>query len=186
MVLIITTSRNPSRRSRSFIKDLVAVVPTYVRVNRGKKTLDDLINIMYTYNSNGVVILYERKGNPSALVYYVNIGNKLQRRILIKLGSIKLCREIKGFQRPIKVRYLFVDSNEANDFQHDVIDALTTILDIKVSSNTNLDGVSEVGNAVKVVLSKCDDHVCVGFKCVGSGRPCGPEFKILKVINYGV
>jgi len=186
MVLIITTSRNPSRRSRSFIKDLVAVVPTYIRVNRGKKTLDDLINIMYAYNSNGVLILYERKGNPSALVYYVNIGNKLQKKLLIKLSSIKLCREVKGFQKPIKVKYLFIDSKDIRNIQSDIVNALVTILDVKLTSDINVSSISEYSNIVKVILSKCDDCVCVGFKCLRSERPCGPEFKILKVINYGV
>ncbi len=181
MVVLVTTSRNPSRRTRSFVKDLTSVVKDVIRINRGKKTFDDLLNIARIYESRGVVIVLERRGNPSALSYYVNNDGELVRVMVIKLASIKLLREVKEAQRPLNVCGLVLDEESIEGgVPTDIVEAIKTVLDVR--SNTVADTLSDV---VRLKFRYEGQHITLNFVCIGSGKVCGPELKILKVIRNG-
>lgn len=64
--MILTTSRKPSRRTRSFAKAL-ARFANWRYVNRGKMGLKDIVEI-----SKDFVIVSETKANPSFLWFYRN------------------------------------------------------------------------------------------------------------------
>lgn len=96
--LLITTSRKPSQRTRSFVKDLASSLPATVKLNRGKKTLVDLSLDCYKYRAKYLFIINERKGNPSVIRIY-SLENTdhypfLKQIALLKLSSVKLSREI--------------------------------------------------------------------------------------------
>lgn len=176
MKLILSTSREPSRRTRSFVKDLTLVIKDLIRVNRGKKTLKDLLNIMRSYGSRGVLLVLERRGNPSALSYYVERDGDLRRVLLIKLASVKLIREIRGAQKPFTpCRPIIDEGSVEGEVPADIVNAVKTVLNLSGDADDNLDEV------VRLKFRRLGDYITLTFECLGSGRVCGPELRISKV-----
>uniref|UniRef100_A0A7J3ZLF4 Probable Brix domain-containing ribosomal biogenesis protein n=1 Tax=Fervidicoccus fontis TaxID=683846 RepID=A0A7J3ZLF4_9CREN len=67
---IVTTSRDPSRRTRSLVKDIVMLAPWLVRINRGKMTLRELLDFAVNVNARTLAIVCEKKANPSIIRLY--------------------------------------------------------------------------------------------------------------------
>jgi U3 small nucleolar ribonucleoprotein protein IMP4 len=82
--MIITTSRKPSQRTRSFVNDLARSLNINV-LNRGKTPLKDILN-EYTK----LILIGEYKGNPGKMKLY-DTDNDI---IISMLISAKLQREV--------------------------------------------------------------------------------------------
>ncbi len=176
--LLITTSREPSRRTRSFLKDLVQAIPHSIKFNRGKATLLDLALIARRRNAYGVLMILEKRANPSALVYSVPTPEGLKRVFLMKITSVTLIREMPDAQKPLSIRRLIINpSNISGGLLEDVASSLVKALRPEIVEN-------EVLDAVEVVLGESEEGVLVNFICTSTGRPCGPRFMATKVINY--
>ena len=66
--VIITTSRRPSNRSRTFVKELSSIIPNSIRLTRGHLSLKNINEICLNYNIESIVIVYDSNGNPSKIV----------------------------------------------------------------------------------------------------------------------
>jgi U3 small nucleolar ribonucleoprotein protein IMP4 len=84
--MILTTSRKPSQRTRSFARDLERTL-NLPYVQRGKLSLKDIFEI-----DKHVLLIGEFKANPGTLVVY-DVENE---RRLSSFISVKLQREICG------------------------------------------------------------------------------------------
>jgi|Deesub1362A_J573_1020465.scaffolds.fasta_scaffold00115_74 rRNA maturation protein Rpf1 len=82
-MILITTSRKPSNRTRSFCKDLQKAIPGSVYKTRGKARLQDLLHQERT------VYVTESKGNPRTIEIY----EKGKRLLHIVITGVKLSRE---------------------------------------------------------------------------------------------
>ena len=177
--LIITTSREPSRRTRSFIKDLVLAVPHSIKFNRGKFTLDDLRRIVINKGAYGLLMIYEKKANPSALVYYEISGTELKRTYLLKITSIKLGREIREYQKPLGIKSLVIGTpNIGEGLPTHAVEALVKIFKPSLYQNR------PPQRSIEVVVVGDSSGLLVSFICTSSERPCGPTFKITGVKRY--
>ncbi len=182
MTLLITTSRNPSRRTRSFVKDLASVIKGSIKVNRGKKTLDDLLHLVRSYGSQGLIMVLERRGNPSALSYYVDDNVKLKRVMIIKLASVKLLREIRGAQRPVRMLDAVIDEKSLDgEVPKDVVDAIRDVLNVRTGAN-----IVNKPDCVKIKFRYEGRYTSLTFVSISDGKVCGPELRILKVVRDGL
>jgi U3 small nucleolar ribonucleoprotein protein IMP4 len=68
--ILITTSRRPSPRIRSFVKDLVAVIPGAFRFTRGHYSMEELAREAYGEGADRIVVVGERRGNPGIIRVY--------------------------------------------------------------------------------------------------------------------
>ncbi len=68
--ILVTTSRRPSPRIRSFVKDLVAVIPGAIRFTRGHYSMEELAREAYTLGADRIVVVGERRGNPGIIRVY--------------------------------------------------------------------------------------------------------------------
>ena len=66
-MILITTSRRPTRRIRSLIKDLFRVIPGAVRVNRGKMNIRDVAMRALREGFCRAMIVGRYKGNPGRI-----------------------------------------------------------------------------------------------------------------------
>ncbi len=66
-MILITTSRRPSRRTRRFCRELSAVLPHSFYVNRGKASLRTVVERAFVDGYSRVLIVGETKGNPSLM-----------------------------------------------------------------------------------------------------------------------
>lgn len=176
--LLVTTSREPSRRTRSFVNDLTRVVPNSVKFNRGKATYEDLATVAKRYSSHGVLMVLERKGNPSALAYLVP-GNttNLIRKYLVLISSLKLLREIRGHQTPYNVGKLILNfSRVPQGFPQRVCEVL-----IEIFRPTLVQETIELPEAVELEVTGSENIAFATFYCSSTGRACGPAFSVTKI-----
>ena len=98
--VVITTSRRPSRRTRSLVRDLAAVIDGAVRFTRGHESLKSLAAMARTYGIKSVVIVGERKGNPGLLAAYAVSDKGLSLAAAMKIAGVTLSRELRSRSRP--------------------------------------------------------------------------------------
>jgi U3 small nucleolar ribonucleoprotein protein IMP4 len=109
--IIVTTSRRPSPRSRSFVKDLVSVLPGGVRLTRGHSSYADLAREALRVGADRVVIIGEWKGNPGVVrVYEPTRDLELKHIVAMVVLGVKLARE-SGASKPVNPRFLVVEAD---------------------------------------------------------------------------
>lgn len=65
--VLVTTSRDPSSRLASFAKEIRLLLPTAVRLNRGKQILPDLVQSAKSAGLSDLILLHEHRGTPTAM-----------------------------------------------------------------------------------------------------------------------
>ncbi len=176
--LLITTSREPSKRTRSFVKDLSVVLPHSVRVNRGKATYTELATRATSLGAYGVLIVLEKSGNPSSLLYAEPRGADLEVLFLLKLSGVTLMRELPESQRPLGLEELIlVPSTVPKGFPETVSSYLLQALRPKIVESPR-------GRAVELKVLGEENSALVAFMCVTSDRECGPRFRVVRIVDY--
>lgn len=64
-MILLTTSRKPSKRTRRFARELSYVLPYALYIPRGKSSIEDLIRRAEERGFHRIIIIGETKGNPS-------------------------------------------------------------------------------------------------------------------------
>ncbi len=176
--LLVTTSREPSRRVRSFTKDLCASLPHSVRVVRGKATYAELAARASSLGAYGVLVVLERRGNPSALLFMRLEGSELRRGFLLKLGGVGLLRELPGAQVPLGMRELvIVPRTVPGGFPETVASYLLECLRPRLVDRAE-------GRVVELKVLGGEEGALVAFICATSERECGPRFRVVRVVDY--
>ncbi|MGC9148459.1 MAG: Brix domain-containing protein [Sulfolobales archaeon] len=70
-MFLITTSRRPSKRTRSFLKEFSSIFSGSYRINRGKLSLRGLLAEALIHNCRGIILINTYKGNPGSIDFYV-------------------------------------------------------------------------------------------------------------------
>ncbi len=117
MKVIVTTSHRPTTRTRSFVKDLVAVIPNSSRFTRGKATFNLLALLATDFNADRILVVRNWKGNPRFLdIYAVEpLGPSTKKICTIVLKGIKLAREAKCSHPPFKPKRVVVPISDVSD-----------------------------------------------------------------------
>jgi len=182
MRVLITTSHRPSVKLRVFIKELAQAIPNSIRINRGKKTLQDLYLEALNVNADRLIIAGDFKGNPSTLTLYTVSKGFIKPKTLahIILGGTKLLREIKDHVRIYNPSTLGIDITGM--VKNDEVLKLTEVLSkglhgkfvLKPEDYKKYDVIIEIQSAV--------DSLCkLLFIEPRTGRVGGPILKVLKV-----
>ncbi len=180
-LLLLTTSRRPSYRTRSFIKDLEDVLPYTIRVHRGKKTLYYLAFEAKRYGAKYIWIVGERKGNPSRIEVYrvgpFTASHLIDREYSILLRGVKLSREKQVAYKAYNVEKLGVDINNCStDNCYKLGDLFIEVFrDILETWKPDL----------WIVLNEDNrEGIEVAFR-TPTGKEVGPSLKVYGVIEYG-
>jgi len=81
--ILVTTAHSPSQRTRTFVKDLVSVLPNAEKITRGKMSKEVLASIATDMGAERLLIIREKNGNPASIEVY-----KVEDVELIPLGKI--------------------------------------------------------------------------------------------------
>jgi len=139
MCFLITTSRRPTRRTRSFCKELQRVLPNAIRVNRGKMSLIDVALRALEYNVDRVILVSVFKGNPGRIRFFsVSSDSFVEIPPLINILGVKLLREFRR-GRFIKVSSLIVVPVDREDELLNFSSFLADALKAKVVFSPNFD-----------------------------------------------
>ncbi|MEM2223813.1 MAG: hypothetical protein QXR02_01620 [Acidilobaceae archaeon] len=115
--ILITTSRRPSQRVRSFVKDLILVLPGAFRFTRGHSSYEDLAREAIHSGVTRVIIVSDMRGNPGIIRAYDVLVNPigLKNIVSIIVSGVKLAREAgHSTSAPIGVNVLAVLSDESS------------------------------------------------------------------------
>ncbi len=88
-----TTSRDPSKKTRSFIHDMIMVVPQSKRVVRGSTSLNYGLTSMKNLGINTAIIINSVKGNPNFVRFFDLTGKIIELPYAIKIRGMTLFRE---------------------------------------------------------------------------------------------
>jgi len=173
-LILVTTSRAPSPRTRSLVKDLTLVLPRSERITRGHLTLEELAAIARSRGARRVVIVGERRGNPSIIRVYTPTSPPeppgLVNIVTFKVAGVSLSRERGGASgRPPQV--LLVESDDGSD---DVADAFVLAFLARLRGAAPAPGV-----VIARLSSKPSGEVVADFR-LPDGRPVGPRLRIVR------
>jgi len=92
--ILLTTSRDPTPRIRTFCKDLMRAIPSVVSVNRGKMSVDEVAEKALEHDADHVAIVDRWHGGPSALKFFrVGQSGLVLTSPVIHVAGIRLQRE---------------------------------------------------------------------------------------------
>ncbi len=97
MGIVVTTSHRPSRRTRTFAKELANALAA-VRITRGKSSLEEFLKLSSEAGHSRVIVVDTFYGNPSRLRIYGTAGPSFIGQILLR--GVRLLRE-----NPTAVRF---------------------------------------------------------------------------------
>ena len=183
--IIVTTSHRPTQRVRSFVKDLVSVLPGAEKLTRGKSTLRDLYYEAVARGAQRVIVVSVWKGNPGTLNIYEPLEPpRMELRLIsrIMLDGVRLSRETPGAQSAYGAQSLgrYV-SPAAGEVLHRLADILARTLLARIT--VDYDEALSRFDVVAVVDKGKGSLAEVEFRC-STGRACGPLLRIAGVVDY--
>ncbi len=140
MPYIITTSRRPSQRLRSLVKELAEVLPQAHKVTRGKKTISDLYLEALELKATRIIICEQARGNPSLLKIYVVSRDPIAEPYepdassyyFMTLWGLTLRRELRESTVVKRVESIALQAPD-DPLLFEVADKLSTILDVEIA-----------------------------------------------------
>lgn len=95
--ILLTTSRNPSPKIRTFCNDLARVLAGVVRVNRGKMSIDKLTEKALEQDAEKVVVVDRWQGGLGAIRFF-RVEESCLTLVppVIHVSGIRLSRELGG------------------------------------------------------------------------------------------
>ncbi|AAL64024.1 ribosomal biogenesis protein [Pyrobaculum aerophilum] len=111
--VIITTSREPSKKTLELVNDLVNSLPGTSKIVRGKKSFITLLEEAVACGARYIAFIWERRGMPFALLFY-DVINREWKPYMLKISGIKTRREFPVFisRRPPAKSAVIVDLSE--------------------------------------------------------------------------
>ncbi|RJS84497.1 hypothetical protein CW702_02410 [Candidatus Bathyarchaeota archaeon] len=177
--ILLTTSRRPTRRIRTFLHDLNAVIPGSFRVNRGKASVDDLADEAAWRGISKVIIVDRWKGGPGRIRLFQLTETKLKEvppRIYIR--GIKLQREFGTKERPkinlLAARQPSFKGHDAERF----VRSLSEFLEVPLLSPHET---LEQGAEMRLTLNE-EDQITLTFYLFPKGREVGPRIRVSHLI----
>lgn len=176
MQIVFTTSRRPSRRTRSLINELVRCIPNSFKLSRGKKSLVELTHELISLSAKYFAVVFEYRGNPRRITFYKLYHEPRGPKPLfsIIMEGVKLRREIKGRdleKRPQRELLIDIYGCETDEC-FKLADLLMEALNAKVSS---------AKSDIRLVLSNRDSRLIEVSFINASGEVVGPVIKVSKV-----
>ncbi len=105
--VLITTSHRPSKRTRSFIKDLTSAIDGSIRITRGHMSMEYMASLAMEYGIKSIAVMWDRKGNPGLLVGYSVRDGNLTEVARLNIVGVSLSREL-GLRARARCKFVMV------------------------------------------------------------------------------
>jgi len=172
--ILVTSSHRPSRRVRSFINDLVGTIARARKINRGKKSLEDLVEIMILEGYRILIVVNTWKANPGRMDIYRRVDKNLVKIGYIVIRSIKLSRE----QR-VSICSIMFPKIVSDKCLSTTCEAVKEILKAILEMEGNQEGVKVEDGIVH--MEDGDDMIYIWFS--RNGEKCGPRIGIRSAVR---
>ena len=103
-MILLTTSRRPTRKIRTLCHDLARSVPNVVRINRGKLSLDGIAERALELNADRVIVVDRWKGGPGKIkLFRVEPAGLTSVSPLVYFAGIRLQREFGAEAKAVRL-----------------------------------------------------------------------------------
>ncbi len=118
--IIITSSRDASKRTRSFLNELEIIIPNSLKINRGRQSFREITRISYDIGARFLLFVLTYKGNPSYLELYTISYNATILKYKLGISSISLISDVKNKKIPRNPCINKMECAELIDFISDI------------------------------------------------------------------
>ncbi len=176
-MLLITTSRRPTRRVRALGHDLKRVLPSAIQMNRGKLSFEEVMEQARILGADRIIFLHRWKGGPGKIeLYGLNSDGGLFFPI-IYLASTQHQNELHG-PVPAKKRLALVEPQiDCMELKH-LSESLSAFLGMPLLER------EEAMKAAKIamIFSETDSHLTMSFESLSDKIEIGPRLVIKNLI----
>lgn len=177
-MILITTSHRPSPRLRSFVKDLSAVLPYSVKVNRGKKTMEELCLEASARGLRYIAVVSERRGNPGKIDIY-ELGEGEAGRVVPKKIATLILKGVRLSREDPEAIRLYNPSSVTVNYSGCLSDECYGLADVFLKIFRDI--LKERGDVV--IVLEDSGYLILGFRSP-HGKRAGPTLKILKAVFH--
>jgi len=180
-VIIITTSRRPTRRIRTFCNDLARCIPNSIRINRGKLSREGLAEKAYELEANRVMIVDRWKGGPGKIELFNVKESLIGVPPLIYIRGIKLQREM-GFPKFRPLQSLAITATYASRDEEipKLADALSSFLKVPTAKSNEL--LERRYHALMAIFRDAMERIRITFFKLPENREIGPRITVSHLI----
>ncbi len=170
-MIIVTSSRRPSPRVRSLVKDLSSVLPNAERLTRGHYSMQELASEALIRGADRVVVIGGRRGNPSIMRIYEVKDRSLANIVTFIIKGLALSRELRRPlpNEPPKGIIIEVDDTPLSE---EFADAFVKAFHARVWERPS------DSDILAVLSAEEEDVVRVEFKF--QGQMVGPRLRLAK------
>jgi len=180
-VILITTSRRPSARTRSLCNDLAKMIPDSTRINRGKMNNEGLLALASAKGARTLVVIDSYMGDPSAISF-----TSIQRdhhggaSLRLRITGVRLRRELVSDTQIYRTKKLIVLKGEGGTGVEPFTKLLAGFLEgnlIETTDDGKLRG--QFGNrSVTLKAEAGSGEIVLKFASPESSGEYGPQIKI--------
>jgi len=176
--ILLTTSRRPTSRMRSFCHDLASCLPDIVRINRGKLNLDGISEKAFEINADRIIIVDRWKGGPGKIQLFLLKEARLTPvPPLIYIGGIKLRREFETKTKPV-MSFVITTPPEGSYHSKRIAEFLSRFFNIPVLSvEQAVSGYS----ASMHISTDSSNRTIITFMLLPEFTEIGPRISVAKV-----
>jgi len=174
-LILITTTRRPSKRTRSFARDLYHVLPNSIRRNRGKMSLEDLNELAIRTGVDRIIVIGTQRGNPSSLTFYEPTPSHLKPISTVSLSGVSLRREITKKRAPPSKRFCVASSDELES-EAELLARSFNVRSVKLEELKGFD--------ISLILTS-EGGLKASFYRVSPLEELGPRMRISGIKEYG-
>jgi len=178
-VILLTTSRRPTRRIRTLCHDLARSIPNVVQINRGKLSLDGIAERALELNADRVIVVDRWKGGPGKIkLFRVEPAGLTSVPPLMYVAGIRLQREFKAGTKA--VRSLAVTTAPENPPEITrIAENLSIFLNFPMSS---IDEAASKYQASMHVSYNASGRIQITFTLLPQMVETGPRITISRVV----
>jgi len=178
-VILLTTSRRPTTRIRTFCRDLARFIPNVVRINRGKLNLDGIAERALEFKADRVVVVDRWNGGPGKIeLFQVGAEGLICVPPRMYIAGVRLQREFDVKTKSIQ-SLTITTSPEKNPQVAKVSELLSSFLSIPMSS---MDEAISVYSAAMYISLNASRHIQVTFMLLPETVEVGPRFTLSHVV----
>jgi U3 small nucleolar ribonucleoprotein protein IMP4 len=177
--MLLTTSRRPTGRIRTFCKDLANSIPEVTRVNRGKMSLDGVAEKAVMLEADRVVVVDRWHGGPGKInLFQVSSTGLKPVAPLMLIGGIRLRREFEEGTRRARSSAITVEPKDSVELTR-IAERLSKFFGLPVQS---LDEASENHRASMHFSFDSSQHIEITFMLLSRMVEIGPRVILSKLV----
>jgi len=113
--VLLTTSREPTDKIRTFCNDIAYSIPNVIRVNRGKLSLDGVAEKALELHADRIVVIDRwREGFANIRFFRTDVSSLTPFPPIINIASARLRREFEAKTKPVKSLAITVPSENSS------------------------------------------------------------------------